>query len=192
MTCLGTVGHMVLPVSRTSAEAHLYMDLHGCSCGQGGFARDSEVVALDDGDLARRYTGACAGCGTAREFVFRLPAEAVMPPAGRVSFGGDQPSQLIDPGEWLSIADAYAAQAPADPAGLAPEHVRRGRATLDRGAAALDEVLKFVPEGADAVPAGAFFSDRGREVFAREPGRFRRNRLAAVRDAYAGLAGQFA
>jgi hypothetical protein len=183
---------MVLPVSRTSAEAHLYMDLHGCSCGRGGFDRGSEVVALDDGDLARRYTGACAGCGTPREFVFRLPTEATMPPAGRVSFGGDEPSQLIDPGEWLSIADGYAAQAPADPAGLTPEQVRRGRAALDRAAAALDEVLKFVPEGADAVPADAFFSDRGREAFAGEPGRFRRDRLAAVRDAYAGLAGQFA
>jgi hypothetical protein len=183
---------MILAVSRTSAEAHLYMDLHGCSCGQSGFARDSAVVALDDGDLARRYTGACTACGSPREFVFRLPAEPSTVPAGRMSFGGDEPSRLIDPGEWLAVADAWAAQAPAGPAGLAPEQLRQGQAALDRAAAALDEVLKFVPEGADAVPGGAFFSDRGREIFAREPGRFRRNRLAAVRDTYAGLAGQFA
>jgi hypothetical protein len=183
---------MVLPVSRSSAEAHLYMDLHGCSCGQTGFDRDSEVVALADGDLGRRYSGACAGCGTPREFVFRLPAEAALPPAGRVSFGGPEPSQLLDPGEWLAVADGYAAQAPADPAGLTPEQARHGRAVLDRAAAALDEVLKFVPEGGESVPEGAFFSDRGREVFAREPGRFRGNRLTAVRDVYAGLAGQFA
>jgi hypothetical protein len=180
---------MVLPVSRTSAEAHLYMDLHGCSCGQTAFARDSAVVALEDGDLARRYSGPCAGCGTEREFTFRLPA---VPSMGQGYFGGEEPSQLIDPGEWLAVSDAYAGQAPAETAGLTPEQVRQGRALLDRAAAALDEVLKFIPEGGETVPASAFFSDRGREVLAREPGRFRRARLAAVREAYAGLAGQFA
>lgn len=185
---------MVLPVSHTSAEAHLYMDLHGCACGESGFARDSAVVALEDGDLARRYSGPCAGCGTEREFVFRLPAT---PSTGRPAspsgflFGGEEPSELIDPGEWLAVSDAYAAQAPVDPAGLTPEQTRHGQAVLARAAAALDEVLKFIPEGGEAVPAEAFFSDRGREVYGREPGRFRAARLAAVREVYAGLADQF-
>ena len=172
---------MVLPVSRTSAEAHLYMDLHGCTCGESAFARDSAVIALDDGDLARRYSGACAGCGTEREFIFRLPATP----------SADNPSELIDPGEWLAVSDAYASQAPAEPAGLSAEQIRRGHAAVARAASALDEVLKFIPEGAEEVPASAFFSDRGREIYAREPGRFRKVRLAAVREAYAEMAGQF-
>jgi hypothetical protein len=180
---------MILPVSRTVAEAYLYMELHGCACGHNEFARESAVVALPDGDLGRRYSGACAGCGRDREFIFRLPAEPQMPAAG---FGGAEPSELIDPGEWLTVADAYASQAPADPAGLTPERRAHARGLLTRAASALDEVLKFLPDGGAEVPAGAFFSERGREVYGREPGRFRGDRVRAVRDAYAGLASQFA
>ena len=113
------------------------------------------------------------------------------PSAERGTFGGDARSELIDPGEWLAVSDAYAAQAPAEPAGLSPEQIRRGHAVVARAGSAVDEVLKFIPEGAEEVPVSAFFSDRGREIYTREPGRFRKVRLAAVREAYAELAGQF-
>ncbi|MBX7270186.1 hypothetical protein KIF24_31955 [Micromonospora sp. Llam7] len=171
-------------LSRTNAEAHLYMDLHPCSCGATGFPRQSTVVTLDDGDLASRYTGACVGCGQEREFVFRLPP-LVAPAGGGFRYGGDEPSQLLDPGEWLLVSDAYAGQVPAQPS--AGEAGQRARAALSRAVAALDEVGKFIPTGADAVPPDAFTSDRGRQLHQREPGRFRRDRLAAIRDAYAGL-----
>lgn len=182
---------MVLPVARTSAEAHLYLELHPCSCGEARFAPGSSVVTTDDGDLASRYAGACPRCGTHREFVFRLPQEILMP-TGEFRYGGPDPSQLLDPGQWAAVADAYAASVPVDPSGLDAGERRRARAVLERAAAAVDEVLKFVPEGADEVPATAFVSERGRALYAREPGRFRRFRLAAVRDAYRGLAGQVA
>ncbi|MFB9239384.1 hypothetical protein ACFFWC_28275 [Plantactinospora siamensis] len=185
---------MVPPLARTSAEAHLFMDLHPCECGAAGFARGSSVVALDDGDLASRYAGACAGCGREREFLFRLPAQVTAPAAdGRFGFSGDRdgPSELLDPGEWLWVADAYAGQAPADPAGVPADQRPRARAVLQRAAAALDEALKFVPAEADEVPAAAVTSERGRAAVAGQPGRLRRSRLVALRDAYTELADRF-
>ncbi|MGC5054239.1 hypothetical protein ACLQ2S_22615 [Micromonospora sp. DT48] len=171
-------------LSRTNAEAHLYMDLHPCTCGETRFPRQSAVVALADGELASRYTGACAGCGQEREFVFRLPPEPTST-AGGFRYGEDEPSQLLDPGEWLLVSDAYAGQVPADPG--SGEAAQRARAVLTRAMAALDEVGKFIPPDAAVVPANAFTSDRGRQLHQREPGRFRRDRLTAVHDAYAEM-----
>jgi hypothetical protein len=181
---------MVLPVARTTAEAHLYIELHACTCGEARVPRDSSVVATEDGDLASRYTEECPRCGTHREFVFRLPQEILMPSADEFRFGGADPSQLLDPGEWASVADTYASSVPLDTSGLGPDQRRQVRTVLDRAAAALDEVLKFVPAGGDEVPAAAFRTERGRTVYVQEPGRFRRARLIAVRDAYRGLASQ--
>lgn len=176
---------MILPASRTSAEAHLYMDLRPCACGEARFDRQSAVVALEDGGLAARYSGSCPTCGRARRFTFRLPAEPTLPPSGGFHYGADEPSQLLDPGEWLWVADAYARSVPAGSA--TTDAGQQAQATLLRAVAALDEVLKFVPPGADTVPASAFTSGRGRHLRRRDPGRFRRGRLAAVRDAYAEM-----
>ena len=194
---------VALPAARSSAEARLYVELHPCGCGEARFEPQVEVVALTDGDLATRYQGSCAGCGTAREFLFRLPAEPVHPPAGAAfSYGGPEPSQLIDPGEWIAVADRYAALVPADfatagptvagpaaadPASLDPAQRRRATAALSRAVAALDEVRKFIPADADEVPADAISSEIGRRMRRREPGRFRRDRLTALHDTYTAL-----
>ncbi|MFV2084235.1 hypothetical protein [Micromonospora sp. LOL_021] len=188
----------VLPAARSSAEARLYVELHPCDCSETQFEPQVEVVALADGDLATRYQGSCAGCATAREFLFRLPAEPVRPSAGAAfSYGGPEPSQLIDPGEWLAVADRYAALVPADfatagpaaadPVTLDPAQRRRATAALSRAVAALDEVRKFIPADADEVPADAISSEIGRRMRRREPGRFRRDRLTALRDTYTTL-----
>ncbi|HWU90486.1 MAG TPA: hypothetical protein VN253_24645, partial [Kofleriaceae bacterium] len=64
---------------------------------------------------------------------------------------------------------------------------QRGRTALARAIAALEEVTKFIPPGADRVPPEALFTPAGRGVYDREPGRFRIARLAAVLDVYRGL-----
>jgi hypothetical protein len=92
------------PVARTSLEAHLYMDLRPCGCGVGRFGRASSVVELPDGQLASRYAGDCAGCGSSREFVFRLPAEILSLAVGEIRFGGTEPSELLDSGP-VRVAD---------------------------------------------------------------------------------------
>jgi hypothetical protein len=164
--------------ARTNSEAHLYMDLHPCTCGDIEFDRQS-AVTTEDGVLCSRYSGPCRTCSTARTFVFELP-ETIRPIRGDgVDFGGSDPSQLLDPGEWLAVADYCARLDPGT------------RDDLDVARAAVEEVLKFVPEGAERVPDEAFRTARGRAVRDAEPGRFRRVRLEAVRGAYRDLLARF-
>lgn len=175
-----------LPLARTNAEAHLYMSLQPCAaCGETRCQYRSSVVRVA-GVLASRYTGICPRCGAQRRYEFRLPEEILQPPADGVRFGGPEPSEILDPGEWLAYADDMARRVPADRSHLAGEEARAARHALASAVAALDEVLKFVPDGADEVPAVAFWSGTGRAVRDREPGRFRGARLRAVRDSYAG------
>ena len=166
----------MMPLARSNAEAHLFMDLRPCGCGDTRFPRQSAVVRRGD-DLCSQYTGACETCGTVRTFVFRLPQEILMPVPGRVVFGGpaDGPSQLLDAGEWLEVADL---------------HARRNPGTVNDLAtaiAATEEILKFVPPGGERVPDEAFWTERGRAVRDGEPGRFRAVRLEAVLGAYRDL-----
>lgn len=173
-----------LPLARTNAEAHLFMDLQPCpTCGQTRCRYRSAVVRVD-GVLASRYTGECPRCGTTRSYEFRLP-EQIAPPSREVSFGGDQPSELIDPGLWLRYADDLGRRVPDDPTRLEPAQHSAARRTVATALAAIEETLKFIPPDADEVPAAAFATPEGRAIRDREPGRFRRDRLEAVRDYYA-------
>ena len=64
------------------------------------------------------------------------PAAATPPTAdGAVEYGGSQPSELIDPGEWLAVADAYARSVPADTAALAADGLATARSMLAHAAA---------------------------------------------------------
>ncbi len=162
------------------------MTLTPCTCGQRRFPLDSMLLSNGD-ELLRRYAANCPDCGQPREFLFRLPDE----PEPRVArdqvwFGGDQPSELIDAGQWMWVAERYAGLHPADPRAMPPDELPRARADLAFAVAAMDEAAKFVPPGADAVPETAVWSDRGREEYRREPFRFRRAAIDAVRDAYRG------
>lgn len=160
---------------RTSAEAHLYMDQHPCACGDIGFERQSAVMT-DGGVLCSRYFGKCPTCGAMREFIFDLPPTQ-RPITNQVEFGGSDASRLLDPGEWMAISDHYARLEPGTPD------------NLDIARAALEEVIKFLPDGAHGVPDKAFWTERGRAVRDRQPERFRRARLLAVHDEYRRLLG---
>ncbi|MEU7631372.1 hypothetical protein AB0C34_15490 [Nocardia sp. NPDC049220] len=183
--------HISLRLARTNAEAHLYMDLHPCdACGASDFHPRSSVVMIVH-DLGSRYHGTCPSCGTEREFVFRIPEQTHAPSGDAVQYGDARPSELLDPGEWLWVADSASGQGPADPSGLSPEETTRQRYFLAVAVAAIAEVLKFVPEGADAVPDSAFVSERGHSVYAAEPGRFSKPRLEAVLGAYRDISMRF-
>ncbi|WP_049576833.1 hypothetical protein [Nonomuraea sp. SBT364] len=171
---------MAFAVARTRDEAHLYLDLHPCkTCGSVDTTWAAGLTTID-GELVNRYAGDCGECGTPREFLFGLP-ERPVPPAGYPTFGGDEPSQLLDAGEWLWVADLTASNVPADD----QEEARR---TLAIAAASVEEIIKFIPPGQDEVPDDAFWSDRGLETRAAEPGRFQLDRLLIVRDTYRNLA----
>ncbi|WP_280355370.1 hypothetical protein [Nocardia otitidiscaviarum] len=175
----------VLPLARTNAEARLFLDLQPCpECGAGSCLFRSAVVTVD-GVLASRYTGDCGQCGAHRVYEFRLPDVVLPPPADSVRFGAEEPSQLLDPGVWLWYSDMCGRRVPADGAELDGRARRTTRHTLATALAAVDEVLKFLPPNENRVPATAFFSADGRAVYDREPGRFTRERLTAIRDQYA-------
>ncbi|NJP91726.1 hypothetical protein HCN51_20065 [Nonomuraea sp. FMUSA5-5] len=174
---------MTFAVARTRDEAHLYLDLHPCACGSVETSWDSGLVSAGGG-LANRYSGTCESCGRPREYLFGLPERPVMP-AGYPTFGGAEPSQLLDAGEWLWVADLTAGNVPADDAAEAHR-------TLSVATAAVEEVVKFIPPGADEVPDDGFWSQRGREMRAAEPGRFQLDRLLIVRDSYRDLAARHA
>ncbi|GAB2925988.1 hypothetical protein ACFMQL_32280 [Nonomuraea fastidiosa] len=174
---------MAFAVARTRDEAHLYLDLHPCECGSVETTWENGLVAVDEG-LANRYWGTCDDCGRQREYLFGLPERPVMP-SGYPTFGGEEPSQLLDAGEWLWVADLSAGNVPADDAAEAHR-------TLSIATAAVEEVVKFIPPGADEVPDDAFWSQRGREMRAAEPGRFQLDRLLIVRDSYRDLAARHA
>ncbi|GAA4231718.1 hypothetical protein FHR32_004134 [Streptosporangium album] len=175
---------MAFAVVRSRDEAHLYLDLHPCKqCGsvETTWAMGSGSVEDESVD---RYAGTCDGCGAEREFLFGVPERPVIP-AGYPAFGGREPSRLIDAGEWLWVADLTAGNVPADDRAEAHR-------TLSVAAAAVEEVVKFIPPGEEEVPDDGFWSERGQQVRAAEPGRFQLDRLLVVRNTYRDLAAQHA
>ena len=108
------------------------------------------------------------------------------------AWGNATPSTLIDAGEWLAIADDFGARVPAEIHGLDGGEREAARVNLAKGIAAVEEVLKFVPAGADEPPQSAFFTPRGLGVYLDARDRFRRERLEVLLDAWRELADSFA
>jgi hypothetical protein len=175
---------MTFAVARARDEAHLYLDLHPCKqCGSVETTWDRGLVSVE-GELADRYAGTCEDCGAEREFLFGLPEHPAMP-AGYPTFGGQEPSQLLDAGEWLWVADLTASNVPADDRAEAHR-------VLSVAGAAVEEVIKFVPPGQEEVPDDGFWSERGQQMRSAEPGRFQLDRLLVVRNTYRDLVAQYA
>ncbi|MGW6196513.1 hypothetical protein ACWF0M_10260 [Kribbella sp. NPDC055110] len=161
-------------IARTTTEAMLYLDLtvcHGCGSDQAAWQYD-----VHDGAL--RYVGACADCGAEREYLFSPPYDGLLDDVA--TFGGPAPSELVDAGQWLAVADWIAGEVAAD------DRSEAARTAMAHACQAVQEVLKFVSPYGDVVPEEAFWTDAGRAERDRDPGRFRLDRLLAVRDSYSG------
>jgi hypothetical protein len=162
--------------SRSIEECHLYMALHGCSCGDTAFEWSRHSLSERAGQLVSRYEGTCPGCGEERVFEFAIPAMQTSM-ARRPVYGDAEASRIIDPGEFLADAQRLALSVPRLPDQQDEEDLIDAYSAIELAVAAVTEVLKFVPEGADAVPAGAFTSAAGRRLYERDPGQFGRDRL---------------
>lgn len=176
---------MPVPYARTYDEAYLFMDLRPCPCGESEFERSSTSTPGDDGPVVR-FTGTCPNCGRHREFSFRMPVE--LPELDfEVNYGpAAEPSQLLDAGEWLGVAELYEAVARerlgnVDDRDLDDDEITRTYYLLSSAVAATDEVLKFLPDEAPAVPETAFWSQAGRLVYESSPDRFTRTGLTTER-----------
>ncbi|WP_431679087.1 hypothetical protein [Kitasatospora sp. KL5] len=159
--------------TRSAKEAHLYIDMHACDCGETSLEREHSIQKRDEA-LVAVYEGVCPGCGTERRFEFVLPETPA--PAGK--FGGDEPSAILDAGEFLAASDRYGDLAYARSRQGTPEARATVVPLLDEAIAALEEVFKFIPADAEEVPADAIASEAGRKICAANPGRFHRSHLA--------------
>jgi hypothetical protein len=150
--------------ARSAVEENMYMSLHSCACGQVDPPSHMGLGDTDDGDPYTRFHGECPSCGAQREFLFaQLPDD--LEPEEYTWAVGAEPSRLIDPGEWdLVVETLLSDDEPSDD--LA--------ADLRCAASAVDEILKFIPAGADEVPQSAFWTPRGLARWVRAPYRFRR------------------
>ena len=184
---------MPYPVARSVVEEHLCLLLQACArCGATGLQAPEGTPLVVDGTLVRRYQAQCPECGTGREFTFGMSDRPVVDADDEhPRFGDDQPSELIDPGEWLWFADRMAAGVPADPAGLGPAERRDAAVDLRTAAEAVGEALKFGSDELGAVPYEACRSERGRSEYAADPGQFSLVRLRLARDTYRELAERF-
>lgn len=169
-------------VSRSSPECHLYIQLHPCECGERALTTTHQLVSGAAG-LVARYQGTCGKCSRQRSFEFVLDPET--PPLD--AFGGTRPSRIVCPGEYALHSDQLASRWPAAVDAIRAPDLVRARDDLAWAIRALEEVVKFIPDGADAVPSAAFTSASGRAAYDGEPGRFRALRLNARLGAYRQL-----
>ena len=164
-------------IARSMAECHMYMNLRPCRrCGEPEFRWSQHGAGLRDGLKTSWYEGACPTCGTVRRFDFVVLDAALPPPA----LGGPEPSRIIDPGEFLAAGDAAARYASV-PSGATPDQVAEAYDAAADAVAAVEEVLKFIPPGEDAVPVAAFTSPDGLAMRTADPARFGRDWLDEVR-----------
>jgi hypothetical protein len=139
-------------------------------------------VVSSDGGLVARYAGTCVPCGRENTFEFTLDPET--PPVDAYG-AGDKPSQIICPGQFAHHSDDLAARWPGDPAQIPGAKRGAAREDLSWAVRDLEEVAKFMRDG--AVPEEAFTSEVGRALYRAQPGRFRRLRLNARIEAYRRL-----
>ncbi|BCJ32406.1 hypothetical protein [Actinocatenispora sera] len=174
---------MSMPRARTRSEAYVYMDLVPCPCGENEFAPDVDVLDPEPPRVLR-YVGECPRCGRSREFVFELAEPPAAPPTGYVLGYGDEPSTIIDAGQWLLVAEMcrrVLEQVADSGESLTASQVPAVHDTVLLAAAAVDEIRKFLPAGAEELPADAFWTEQGRAVRSVAGELLRPDELAAAR-----------
>ncbi|MDR6976412.1 hypothetical protein J2X68_003103 [Streptomyces sp. 3330] len=102
-------------------------------------------------------------------------ADEIPPPPP--AFGGTEPSEIIDPGEFAEVASDVSRRAGLEILNTPESEHHRHRGALAYAVAAVEEVLKFIPPGQDAVPAEAFTSEAGKARYEKDRGKFDRDML---------------
>ena len=188
---------MPVPHARSSAEAHLFMMLNPCAgCGDEQFAYAVHLTVVD-GDLLTRYAGPCRTCTAPREFTFDIEDEFAVDGQtlplvpGEPEFGRRTPSTLIDAGQWLTCADRIIAGTPTNVLGVAAPEWETRRYLFKAAAESVGEVLKFIPDDGEVVPAAGFWTEEGRAAHAEDPDRYRRAGLEKLRLTCLDLAARY-
>ncbi|GAB2935779.1 hypothetical protein GCM10027280_24620 [Micromonospora polyrhachis] len=180
------------PTARSAWECQAFLTLTPCPGCAGPGLRPREIATLT-GDAGKRweYHAICARCGRSETFTFALAAE---PAPAYPEFGGATPSQLLDAGQFLVLAEVVADTVAADPyeidlpgpdaVGTIAQELARARDDIGVAVAAAAECLKFVPAGATAVPRSALWSPAGLARFDADPEAFERRHLLSTLGAF--------
>jgi hypothetical protein len=181
-----------VPAARSHNEAMMFVQLRDCG-GCRGRNRDlTDTVDIRDGDAFAEYTAFCRDCANIDVYTFRLPDSDPQGGEAGVVFGGEEPSGIIDAGEWLAFAHTTSVGGPVEPDGLSDPERAQAALAMEAAAAAVREVVKFIEPGEERLPRSAVWTDRGRAEFDRDPWRFSRARLAVIEKAYRDAAGRLA
>jgi len=153
--------------AKTSNEVRYYLMVTPCDkCGKGPW-----IVESNTGGDPRVVEARCGKCDTVRSFSFVCTEDPADEAADPESVNpGDEPSRIIDLGQWLSLFYLLVESAAAETSRT--EARRAGY----RAALCLAEALKFYGDD-ELPPETAFFSPTSREAFREHAEKFARQRL---------------
>jgi len=175
--------------ARSLAECSVYLNLRNYPV-QGR----KQSITTEEADVVVQYECRNEGAAT-RTFTFRISKAdmAATSGDGPIQYSaGDTPSELIDAGQFFSFAEGFAKQTPASLDGLDRDEGIVALNVIERAAAFMDEVIKFIPAGQETMPDDAFFTAMGKRARDEQPaGRWSRTRLSAIAGAYRKLADSF-
>ncbi len=160
--------------AHSPAEAEYYLKVTPCpGCAKGPW----EIQVRRPEQDARSMSARCQNCHIERRFEFFCPEQdpAEANPEGDVINASDEPSRIIDVGQWLSLFFFLI-----DSAAKSPEKAETRKISF-QAAQCLDEALKFYTPNDDLPLPSAFFVDTSREAMSRFPERFKLARLRELR-----------
>ncbi|MGA8115824.1 MAG: hypothetical protein WCA46_19355 [Actinocatenispora sp.] len=174
-------------VARTVREAYIYLEATLPGQEIVDFERDSRLDRTDHGGYVLRFDGVVDG-GRVRVDV-EIPRDDETDDEIGVRSYGPGRSTLLDAGQWFYVEVARVNVAVADLAALggaaATDPVFNGIVRAwEAAAGAVDEIAKFLPEGAGSVPADAFWTDAGRRALELQPDVFQRERIVRSQRRY--------
>src|SRR5262245_38358771 len=171
---------VVTGAPRSRAEMDFAASLFPCDgCG----SRDTGQLELTGVAGERRLAGACPRCRSPREIWFQGEDAVGRPAPEPLHLGGPEPSRIIQPLQLLEELDRLAPLIVWEPEVLGSDLWRANAVLMDRAATCLNELLKFIPAGADAIPEAALdlagLADR-----VHRPASYQRMWLTRERDLY--------
>ncbi len=170
---------------RSLAEMQFFAGLRPCAaCG------DHQPVRWGTGGHGARWTlrGACVRCATRRSFEFVCDRDPIEAAHGELELGGAEPSTVLDPHALVGELDRLVATIAVRPGVLAGPQWSANWARLVRLRVVLNELAKFLPPGADAIPVtGAAAEDQQRR-----PERYARAWIDAERARWGAIADRLA
>jgi hypothetical protein len=157
--------------AHTANEARYYLMVTPCeACGEGPWEVDETREAPAGGVTAVRAV--CRRCQASREF--RFVCERDVPPGGsdaEMINPTDEPSGIIDLGQWLSLFYLLVESASSERSRAATRRIGY------RAALCLAEALKFYTADDELPPEEAFFSEATKRIYREHPENFARQRL---------------